>query len=733
MKFPHVLLILAAMGPQGLNLAAQPRFELKPIAAPTLAGDVGVAPWLSTELADWNALVPQYSDAAKPAGNQIKAWVAVTNKKILLHVVVTDDIHFNDRHGGDIWDGDNLQIGIDALGDGAGADSPDSTLVGPDDIELAAALGADGETLWAHYHGRAGGEGLMPKEYRTIVRDEKTKTTTYDLRIPWSELQAAAGASPVIGVRILNNDRDAPGGARTGLNWGNGNNLLRPGLFNRLRLAAPPGELVQFGQSSRYLWHADDGGEIPLYIASDRGFDLKVTAGTATHTFRLPAGADRLVRRFAIRYFPGALPAEPVDLVVSVMDGEKIEVATGRVVLQSPAAKVAAVRGRLEQLALAAGHPLLARHWRSIAELVAVEWAGAMAQVKDKPAEALLTLGYIDQLAALLEKEPGNWSDYSRGGRSLVLAVASSYDRSLQPYQLRLAENWAPARAYPMIVDLHGSGNDHTLSFVLGALQPPQSPAADDPPPAPAVEPYVTIMPWGRGNRGYMHVAERDVWDAMDDAAVAVSLDPDRYYLTGFSMGGGGTWNVGLRNPDRWAALCIGAGGMWDAPPGTGLAGNVSYLPVRIAHGTADGAVPIAMAYAMQAELKQYGLEANMRIIEGLGHTQPAWLVAENVIWMLKFRRKRPAEFSFVSDMDEHAGAWGVFMMRDVLISPLPRFTCTVKGNTVRLRTQGTKMLQVNLGPGGLGLEGEVIVTWNDQEAYRGPVKILNLSEPPPR
>jgi hypothetical protein len=116
-----------------------------------------------------------------------------------------------------------------------------------------------------------------------------------------------------------------------------------------------------------------------------------------------------------------------------------------------------------------------------------------------------------------------------------------------------------------------------------------------------------------------------------------------------------------------------------------------------------------------------------MRIIEGMGHTRPEWLAAESVNWLLQFRRKRPATFSFVADTDEHRGAWGVTLERDLVVSALPRFQCTVEGNIVRLKSEGSKRLYVDLGPGGLGLTGEVVVVWNDREAYRGPVKELDL------
>ena len=53
----------------------------------------------------------------------------------------------------------------------------------------------------------------------------------------------------------------------------------------------------------------------------------------------------------------------------------------------------------------------------------------------------------------------------------------------------------------------------------------------------------------------YNGIAEEDVLRAMDDVKRAYNVDEDRVYLTGLSMGGGGTWHLGLRYPDRFAAI----------------------------------------------------------------------------------------------------------------------------------------------------------------------------------
>jgi poly(3-hydroxybutyrate) depolymerase len=48
---------------------------------------------------------------------------------------------------------------------------------------------------------------------------------------------------------------------------------------------------------------------------------------------------------------------------------------------------------------------------------------------------------------------------------------------------------------------------------------------------------------------------EQDILDAIDWVQANYPVDPDRIYLAGFSMGGRGTYIIGLKNPDRFAAI----------------------------------------------------------------------------------------------------------------------------------------------------------------------------------
>ena len=66
-------------------------------------------------------------------------------------------------------------------------------------------------------------------------------------------------------------------------------------------------------------------------------------------------------------------------------------------------------------------------------------------------------------------------------------------------------------------------------------------------------------------------------------------------------------------------------------------------------------------------------------------------------------------------------------MVRDLSISGLPNFTCSIKDNVVTIDSEGTPGLTVNAGEGGLGLEGEIEIVWNGEQAYKGAVTTVAL------
>ena len=158
------------------------------------------------------------------------------------------------------------------------------------------------------------------------------------------------------------------------------------------------------------------------------------------------------------------------------------------------------------------------------------------------------------------------WEDAN--GKWVTRGYRSGVDRSVQPYALYLPDRFGKRsdadfdKRYRMDVVLHG--RDATLTevkFLSGheGKTLPKGQAAD----------HVLLEVYGRGNNAYRWAGETDVFEAISavlkptqdqDHRIPTKIDPRRLVLRGFSMGGAGTWHIGLHNPNSFAVIGPGAG-----------------------------------------------------------------------------------------------------------------------------------------------------------------------------
>lgn len=135
--------------------------------------------------------------------------------------------------------------------------------------------------------------------------------------------------------------------------------------------------------------------------------------------------------------------------------------------------------------------------------------------------------------------------------------------------------------------------------------------------------------------------------DALEVLALAqknLDIDPSRTYLAGHSMGGHGTWQMGVTFPDRFAAIGPSAG--WisfssyaGGPKGAAaspieamlrrasassdtlaMGRNLAQEGVYILHGDADDNVPVTEARAMRDFLKSFHHDWDYHEQPGAGH-----------------------------------------------------------------------------------------------------------------
>jgi dienelactone hydrolase len=223
--------------------------------------------------------------------------------------------------------------------------------------------------------------------------------------------------------------------------------------------------------------------------------------------------------------------------------------------------------------------------------------------------------------------------------------------------------------------------------------------------------------------------------------------DPTRVYLTGHSMGGHGTWHLGVTFPDRFAAVAPSAGwvsmftyaGMRrqeDASPvgqllrrpgrpsdTLALVRNLAPLGVYVLHGDADDNVPVDQARTMRAALGEFHADFAYYERPGAGH----WWGNECCDWppLMDFLRARerpdsPGAVREIAFTTANPGvsasyAWATIEAQDVLLEPS---TIRLQGDPASRRIRGTteNVARLALDVGHLEPGGPARVSLDGQE-----------------
>jgi poly(3-hydroxybutyrate) depolymerase len=283
-----------------------------------------------------------------------------------------------------------------------------------------------------------------------------------------------------------------------------------------------------------------------------------------------------------------------------------------------------------------------------------------------------------------------------------VLTFFSDLDDTEQPYGLYLPPNYDAKKKYPLVIMLHGAGSNHRLALrrVFGksnANGETDVEATRYFPEWKDVD-FIVASPYARGTVGYQGIAEKDVYDVLADVKKRFSIDEDRTYLTGLSMGGGGTLWIGLTRPDIWAAIAP----VCPAPPnGTDTyAANSFNLPVHFFHGDKDEAVPVTVSRDWVKRMKDIGTRVEYVEYPGVGHNSWENAYQDEAIfkWFSQFKRNtHPDEVKFSTAQYKYNKAYWVRV--DHLTPGLPA-TVTAKftgDNQLQITTENTTAVILTL------------------------------------
>ena len=222
-------------------------------------------------------------------------------------------------------------------------------------------------------------------------------------------------------------------------------------------------------------------------------------------------------------------------------------------VLREAGSVVGADRVAMMKAASAASHQAGSMDLRADADIFAkgVLWAlryDTALQAPDVEAIKKAEKRLVERVSALDANQRPWTTKKGRVARGFVSAV----DGSTQPYGVIVPRHYDSVRPMRLDVVLHGSSKPVGLSelkfisrFDEGDSDTEGSPDVD----------YIELHPLGRVENCYRWAGETDVFEAIEAVCRNYRIDRDRIVLRGMSMGASGTWHLGLKHPDRFAAI----------------------------------------------------------------------------------------------------------------------------------------------------------------------------------
>jgi len=194
-------------------------------------------------------------------------------------------------------------------------------------------------------------------------------------------------------------------------------------------------------------------------------------------------------------------------------------------------------------------------------------------------------------------------------------------------------------KRWPLMLFLHGAGERGSDIWKVTAHGPPKN-VAQNPD-----FPFIVVSP---------QCPDGEVWSSesllalLDKVMKELKVDPERVYLTGLSMGGYGTWDLGLKHPEKFAAIvpiCGGGELIWTLLAEGEKKQALQSLGVWAFHGGKDPIVPLDESQRMIDLLKKTGVkDAKLTVYPEAGHDSwtETYRNPELYEWLLSHSRKLP-------------------------------------------------------------------------------------------
>ena len=312
------------------------------------------------------------------------------------------------------------------------------------------------------------------------------------------------------------------------------------------------------------------------------------------------------------------------------------------------------------------------------------------------------------------------------------LAWRDEVDGSPQFCRAYLPGGYDRSKKWPLVVNLHGYYGDNPVYVRWWSVDDRHLVSDNE---YAGHRGVIYMQPHGRANTTYLGLGDQDVMRAIREAKERFSIDEDRIYLTGESMGGWGTWNVATRHPDLFAAIAPIFGGSdyhstypeavlakldpldrffaEKTDSSWAMAEGLLNVPILVHHGDADRAANVDYSRYGVRMLQRWGYDVRYIEMPGYQH-EDLNLTRDTIDWFLEHRRvANPARVRLRSAELQNAAAYWVRIER----AASPREFMVVDAEvldpgTIRIDTQN--VLALSLTPP-VDASHPVRVVWNGE------------------
>ncbi len=390
---------------------------------------------------------------------------------------------------------------------------------------------------------------------------------------------------------------------------------------------------------------------------------------------------------------------------------------------------VAAVR---DLLAAAAADPAKPEGFmlKMLADMVEDRLGGKPDEIKDNPWWKIHSP--LMEFAEMKLEAAGQTGARIRPYGFYRLAYRDDVDGSPQFCRAYLPPAYDAAKKWPLVLQIHGF-NPANPKYVRWWSADSRHPGINA--EFANHQGVIYMEPHGRGNTNYLGLGDTDILTVIAMAKKYFSVDEDRVYLTGDSMGGWGTWNVGTRHPGLFAAIAPVYGGAdyhsqvpeaelaklsdlerlrFEKQSSWAMADCLLNVPIFVHHGDVDKTVSVDYSRYGVRMIQRWGYDIRYQEIPGRGH-EALDIMNDNIEWFLQHRRNPdPLHVRIRSAELRNASAYWVCI--EQAASPLEFMVLdaeVVDPNTIRLDTQNVAAVTLSPSKALVDPTKPVKVMWN--------------------